>query len=122
MEKAGRKIRKIQENESFTGRTSRKIKLDKRMHCNVKYIVEPESVYWNCGEMKHACQFCLALHFLGEKDSQTGSTSANPRFSKCRSSGQIPSHFLLMSSCVQCLETFRDKQGLIRHPHPHVDT
>ena len=67
LKKARRKIRKIQENESCTGGTSGKIKLDKRMHRNVKCIGEPESGYWNCGGMKYACQFCLALRFLGEK-------------------------------------------------------
>ena len=118
LKKARQKIRKIQENESCTGGTSRKIKLDKRMHRNVKYIVEPESGYWKCGEMKCTCQFCLELHFLGEENSQTGSTLANPRFSECCSSGQVTLHFLLMSSCVQCLETLRDKEGLSRHPHP----
>ena len=66
--KARRKIRKAQENESFIGGTSRKIELDKRMHRNVKYIVEPETGYWNCGQMKYASQFCLALHFLGGKE------------------------------------------------------
>ena len=109
LKKARRKIRKIQENESCTGGTSRKIKLDKRMHRNVKYIGEPESGYWNCGEMKYACQFCLALHFLGEKNSQKGSTLANHRFSECCSSGQVTLYFLLISSCGQFLETFRDK-------------
>ena len=61
------KIRKAQENESFTGGTSRKTNLDKRMHRNLKYIAVPESGYWNCGEMKYACQFCLVLHFLSER-------------------------------------------------------
>ena len=60
-------IRKGQENKSFTGGTSREINLDKRMHRNLKYIVEPESGYCNCGEMKYACQFCLVLHFLRER-------------------------------------------------------
>ena len=43
---------------------------------------------------------------------------AKPRFSECSSSGQVTSHFLLMSSCVHRLEIFRDKEGLSCHPHP----
>ena len=59
---------------------------------------------------------CFA--FLGEKNSQTGSTFANPRFSECCSSGQVTPHFLLLSSCLHFLETHGDKEGLNRHPHP----
>ena len=118
MEEASRKIGKAQKNESFTGGTSKKIKLDERMHRNVKYTVESESGYWNCSEMKYAGEFCLALFFLGEKNSQTASTLANPRFSECCLSGKVTQHILLISSCVECRETFREKGGLICHTNP----
>ena len=84
----------------------------------VKYFFEPKSGYWNCGSMTHACQLCSALHFLGDKSKQPGSTLTNPKFSDCCSSSNITPVFpqvLLASSVISHLKT---KKGEIVCPIP----
>ena len=68
--------------------------------------------------MTYICEFCSALHYLGEVRIKSGSTCANPKFSECCSSGQVTPHFLLSSSCVQSSEIFRNNEGIERHPNP----
>ena len=107
---ARKKIRRAEKVEPTVG--------SKRMHRGAQYFVERESGYRNCGSTTHACQSCAALHFLGERNMQLGSTLTNPKFSDCCSSGNVTSNFLLSPACEQCHEPFKNEQGHNRRPNP----
>ncbi len=72
--------------------------------------------YWNCGGMIFACDFCSALHFLGEKISS--SSLKNPKFGNFCANGQVTPHFLLPSFCSECKSLYRKEAGTLRPPSP----
>ena len=118
---------KISREDGGWGNARKKVRRAEKMepvggsmwkHRSVQYFVEPESGYWNYGSMTYDCQLCSALHFIGDRNKQTGSTLTYPKFSECCSSGSATPHFLISSACDQCHEPFKNEKGQNGKPNP----
>ena len=88
----------------------------RKMYRKGYFTIDGDTGYWNCGSMSYSCKICSALHFLGEKNTQKGSTMTSPKFSECCTSGQVTAHFFLSSSCIQCSAIFQSDEGHYRQP------
>ena len=119
--------RKISREDRGWGNARKKVRRADKMepvggsrwkHRSVQYFVEPEIGYWNCGSMTYSCQFCSALHFLGERNKQPGSAFTSPKFYECCSSGNVIPHFIIILACEQCHEPFKNEKGKTVSPIP----
>ena len=77
------KIGKTVEKARITVGSNERIKFGKRAYRRVPYITDLNTAYWKFGSMTYACHLCNALHYLGEKNSQPGSSLLYPKFSEC---------------------------------------
>lgn len=68
--KLGENLGKRKKNEWFLIVISNNTYLKKLTYRRVKYVVNPKTGYSNCNSIMYASQFCSALDFLGEKNSE----------------------------------------------------
>ena len=73
-----------------------------------------EDGYWNFGSMSHSCEYCGALHWLGERAVTAGSTMKSPKFHKCCGNVEFVSHNLLPVVCNNCNNVFVNDEGALR--------
>ncbi len=115
------KWRRIRKRIRWEQEKARKLRHDppnnkprKRIQRRGHFSVDPLSSYWNFGAMKHVCQFCSAIHFLGERNRQVGSTLSSPKFIEYCSNGQVTLHYLMRFSCSKCSAMFQASEGHLR--------
>ncbi len=72
--------------------------------------------YWNFGDCIECCEYCNALHFMGENLS--GSSFKRLKFENCCSNGQLSPHFELGIHCRQSNYIFLTKDREPSHAPP----
>ena len=102
---ARRRLQRAYEEKEISGFVER-IEIRRDMLRKYKCLIETDTGYWHCGAMTYICEFCSALHYLGEMRIKFGSTFANPKFSDCCSSGQVTPHFPYLHHACNVLRYF----------------